>query len=151
MKEQGSPLLADKVFQSLDVGAGAFQRLFLQLEVAGMDDFAHGRFYADGVAVNDGVIGVEKMETHISKLYRVARPDADQFAVFQKPLLAQLVFHKGQGKGRTVNGHVQMRHKPGQGADVVLMPVRQHNAQNLIPMFLDEVERRDDHVHAQVG
>ena len=67
-------------------------------------------------------------------------------------MFSKLVLHQGQGEARAVNARAfEFPHQPGQRADVVLMPVGQHDAQQLVLDGAHRAEMRNDHVHAQMG
>ncbi len=67
-------------------------------------------------------------------------------------MFAQLVLHQGQGEARTEDARaLEFRHQPGQCANVILMPVGEHDAQQPVLDGAYRAEMRNDHIHAQMG
>ena len=92
-----------------------------------------------------------EVKAHVPQLHRIAAGDGAQCHPVQQLVLAQLVFHQGQREGRTVDMNAaQLGHQPGQRADMILVPVGEHNAQQLVPHGLHRAKMRNDHVHAQM-
>ena len=66
-------------------------------------------------------------------------------------LLLQLSADQPGGEGGGVERHAQILGEVGQRADVILMPVRQHDADQIVEAFLDEGQVGQDHVDAGIA
>ena len=73
-----------------------------------------------------------------------SRPDLDQFGVIQQPVLFQFVFDVSQRELGGKDGHVQLGKQPGNGADMVQVPVRQDYAAHARTV-VDEISEVRDH------
>ena len=56
----------------------------------------------------------------------------NQLDIVEQLVLFQLVFHIGQREFRGIHGDFQLIQNPGQPADVIFMPVREHNGSNML-------------------
>ena len=82
-------------------------------------------------------------------LETLAGANLAQIGVVKQSVLFQLVFDIGQGEFRAPDGHVQFAQNPGQGADVVFVPVGQDDAAHPLPVFDQIGNIGDNNVDAQ--
>ena len=75
----------------------------VELEVTGMDDFAHGGFHRKGATLGYGMFDGDEMEGQATQLHRAVSRHGDEFHTLQHAMFAKLVLNKGQSEGRTVN------------------------------------------------
>ena len=81
---------------------------------------------------------------------RLPVADGDEPRPLVQVELAELLLDEGQGQRRPVDGHVEAVEEVGEGADVVLVPVREHDAEQPVAALRQVREVRDDDVDAEV-
>ena len=84
----------------------------------------------------------------------VARPIGPEIRARQRAQLGQPVAGDGQGERGAVHGHVELPQEIGEGADVVLVPVRQDHGAKAVTLLAEIRPVRDDVVdpgHLVVG
>ncbi len=114
------------------------ERREIDLEVAGMNNHAHRRLDGQRHAIHQRVRHADG--------FNGERPNGefhlglhlDQLDLIRKLVLFQLVVHVGQRELGAVHGNLQLVQDPRQAADVVLVPVRQHNAAHML-LVLNQV------------
>ena len=67
----------------------------------------------------------------------------------QQVMLFELAFDKGQRELGGIDGDLDFAQDPGQAADVVLVPVRQHDGTHILPVFNQVGDVGHDNVDAQ--
>jgi hypothetical protein len=123
----------------------------VDLEVAGVDDAAGRGFDAEAIAVDDGMAHRKKGDGEIPERQGLAAVDRYELGEFLEAVLFQFLGGQGQGEFRPVKRRVAGPHEPGQGADVVLVPVGEDDAFEFVLVGQNEIEARDDHVDAEQG
>ena len=78
-----------------------------------------------------------------------AGQDLDQLRIVQQLVLVQLALNQGQGELRAVHRHIELGEDPGQAADVVLVPVGQHDGAHLVAVLGQVADVGNDDVDAQ--
>jgi hypothetical protein len=84
-----------------------------------------------------------------AELDRAAERNLGDIDLAEDAGLAQLLAQQEGGEGRGVDGRLQPRPEPGHRADVVLMGVGQHDAENAVGIGLDELGIRQDDLDAR--
>ena len=143
--------------KACEIGAGIVgvfsQRSRVELEVPGVDDLAHGRFHGKGVALRYGVVNRDEVEGQAAQRHRGVGRHGDELHAFQHAMLFELVPDEGQREGRTVDAKAAQAlilvEKPGQGADMVFMAMREDDAQHLFFFREHGFQTGDDHVDAE--
>ncbi len=82
-------------------------------------------------------------------LNAIAGADLVELGVVQQAVLFQLALNVGQRELGAVNRNVQLGQYPRQSADVVFMPVRQHDGAHVLPILQQIANVGDNDVHAQ--
>ena len=91
---------------------------------------------------------MNKFHGEFPGLHDVPGLAGDELGAVEQLVLLQLQAHQPQGHPGGIDGGLEGPQDVGQGADVVLVPVGEEDAPDLI-LVLDEVAHvRDDHVHA---
>ena len=129
----------------------AEQRILVDLPVAGVEHAAIGRLDQQRVAFGDRV-----RERHVGEAERAEREaavarDRDELHLLGDPLLLQLAADQPRGEGRGVERHAEIGGQIGDRADMILMPVREHDADQAVGMTLDEVEIGEHEIDAGIG
>ena len=106
---------------------------------------------AERKAVDDGVADREKGNPKIAQRQHVAGRHRLAAGEFLQIVLFELLAGQSQGELRAVQGRVAGAHKPGQRADVVLVPVGEDDAFEFVAILQNEIETRDDHVNTEQG
>ena len=131
-----------------DVGGLAVVRGLVHLDVTGHDDVAGAGLDGHAQALRDGVADVpetqaELAEGHLGVLVHLVQLRA----------LAVLLRLRGDervGKSRGVDRDVRAQlEQPRDGPDVILVPVRDHEALDLVQLVLNGAEVRQDKVHTR--
>ena len=150
--EQTRPLGAHELGNTFQIRGNAAHGRGIELEVPGMDHAAHRRFHAQREAFGDGMADREKAEMQIPQPHPSATVHGAQLHHVQQLVFTQLVLHQRQREAGTINAHaLQLRHNPRQRADMILVPVREHDADQL---FLDGRQgrkMRNHHIHAKMA
>ena len=131
------------------VGDATVQRELVHLEVTGVQHQAGGGADRDSQAVRDRV--VDRDELAVERAQRLPLPLADLDGLRGDPVLLELGRDEGQREPGPDQGDVrplaqQVRH----GADVVLVPVREHDRVDLVEPAADPGEVGQDHVDARL-
>ena len=109
---------------------------------------AHGALDGEGHRVGNGVVDVDELHAELARLDHLARLAGDELGLVQQAVLLQLQLHQPRGHAGGVDGGVDVPQQIGDGADVVLVPVGEEDAPDLV-LVLDEIgEVGDDHVDA---
>ena len=107
----------------------------IDFEVAGMNDHAQRRVDGERHAIHQAVRDLNGIDGEGPDLETLARADLAQIGVVQQSVLFELVFDVGQGELRAPDRNVQLAENPGQGADVVFVPVGENDAFHPLPVF----------------
>ena len=113
-----------------DVGPQAVDRRVVDLVVAGDDDPAAGRLEHDRDRVGDRVRHAHELEPERAELDRRAlRVDLAQLGAAQQAVLVELRLDQPEREPRRPDlGRAHLAQQVRQRADVVLVPVREHDA-----------------------
>ncbi len=133
--------------ESAQVGDAIVERQLIHLEVAGVqNDPGNGRD-GDGEGIRDRVVDRDELEVKRAELLFLTLLDGER--VRRDPVLFQFRFDEREREGRAENRDVcpqlqKVRHRP----DVVLVAVREHDAENVIETIPDRAEVGQDQVDA---
>ena len=149
-EEEVDPLLAQPR-EAAQVGDPTVERELVHLEVTGVQDHAGARADRDGEAVGDGVVDGQELEVEGAERAGVAVALLDLVGHGTDPVLLELLDDQGQrqsgGDHRDVCALAQqVRH----AADVVLVPVGEHDADDVRDPVPDVAEVGKDHVDARL-
>ncbi len=145
-EERQHPLGAE-LREAVDVEMLAVDRRLIDLEVAGVDDDAERRMNGQRHAVGHAVRDADEFDRERTDVTR-SRGRTGTSSGVAKAVLAQLGLDQREGQRRAVDRAVDERRHVRHAADVILVPVRQH--QRARAAFLLEIgEVRDDAVHAE--
>src|SRR6266581_1007378 len=119
----------------LHVGRQAVRGRRGELEVARVDDPADRSFNREGDRVGDRVADGDGLNPERAELHRVPHPHLAQIGFAQDPVLPELRLDESERETRPVDGDVELPQSKWQSADVVLVPVREEDAEDLaIPL-----------------
>ncbi len=121
----------------------------IDLEVAGMNQDSQRRVDGQRDAIHQAVRHLDGLDGEGPDAKRLPGADFVQHGVVEQPVLVQLVLDVGQGELGAVDRDVQLREQPGNGADVVLVPVRQNQGANMIAVLDEIADIRHDDVDAE--
>src|SRR5215472_12105311 len=131
------------------VGQPSVERQLVHLEVAGVQHHAGRGLDRHGHGVWDRVVDREKF-----KFERSERPGVslfDLFSLWSEAMLGELGPHQGQRQpGPDQQEVVPLAEQVRDGADVVLVGVRQDNRFDLVQPVFQVAEVRQDQVHARL-
>jgi hypothetical protein len=130
------------------VGRRADQRVGIDLPVAGVQDGAQRRLDRQPVRLRDGVRDGHELDPERPELQIAAQRDLGQADLIEDAGVAQLLADQEGGERRGVERGFQARPQPAERTDVVLVSVRQHDAQDVVGVGLDVARVRGDHLHA---
>src|SRR5690242_6200658 len=121
----------------------------VHLEVAGVDDHAQRRVNGQRNAIHQTMRYLNRVNREWADGEALTRTDFAQIGVVQQPVLLQLVFHVSQGELGAIHRKINFGKNPRQPANVVFVPVGEHDGAHLLAV-LDEVgDIGDNDVHAQ--
>ena len=144
--EQVDPLLAQPR-EAAQVGDPAVERELVHLEVAGVQDHAGAGADRHGETVGDGVVDRHELAVEGGQVDPVALLDLAQLGA--DPVLLELLLDQRQRQARADQRDVgALAEEIGQAADVVLVAVGQHDADDLVEAVTDPGEVGQDHVDA---
>ena len=133
---------AERVHVRRLVGGGAAAHL----EVAGGEDDPRRRLDGQRVAVEDAVGHADGVHAERAQLDRL--PGRQQAEVGGDPALLQPAAREAQGEAAPVHRRRRGLQGEGQGADVVLVAVGEHDAPQVVRPLREVAEVRHDRVHA---
>ena len=136
--------------QCLRRGGDADQWLIVQFPIAGVENPAIGRVDDQRIAFRNRVrqwhIGaIERAEVH-----RAAILDNAQFDAVAQPMFGELMPHQTGGKRRRIERHAQIGGEIGHRADVILMPMGQDDAEQIVLLPLDKFQIGQDQFNAGI-
>ena len=146
-QQRQNPLLA-QLGEAGEVEDAALDGGQVDLEVAGVDDLAHGGAHRHRHAVRDGVVHMDEFQLEHPHLEHVPGVVGDDFDLLRQAVLLQLEAHKARRQTGGVDGAVQLAHHVGHAADVVLVAMGQDDALHPLLVFDEVGDVRDDHVDA---
>ena len=148
-QHQLDALVAD-LRESRQVYALAVDRRIVHLEVAGEKDHPDRRAHRDRIRARDAVRDGD--ELHLKTPYRAcfAALDGDELGRIDA-VFFELVLDKGEGEVAAVDLDLvqPVLDQIGQAADVVLVAVREHDALDLVGVFVDVRKVRRDQIDAR--
>ncbi len=125
------------------------ERRKIDLEVAGMNDHAHRRLDRQRHAIHQRVRHADGLDGERPDGELHLRLDLDQLDLVEQLMLFQLAFHVGQRELGGVHRNLELAQDPRQAADVVLVPVRQHNGAHMLLVLNQVGDVGDNNVDAQ--
>ena len=123
-------------------------RRIVELEIARMDDHADGGLDRQPNCIGDGVVDTNKTDAEAADVDDIPRHHRVQIARINAVFL-ETPFENPERQTRPVDGYGNLLHHIGQCPDMILVPVRQNNRLDLIPV-LDQIGNiRNDEVDAE--
>ena len=136
--------------EAVEVGHSAVERQLVHLEVARVQHEPRGSADRHGQGVGDGV--VDREELQVEGAHREPLPLGDDMGHGLDARLAQFGLGECQREARAVERDVRSQsQQEGQGADVVLVAVREDDRIDVVEPILDGGEVREDEVDARLG
>src|SRR6185369_2930510 len=125
-------------------------RSFVDLPVAGVEDFSGARLDQKAVALRDRV-----SERNVGQLERTdveARVAGNnvELHLAGQPFLLKLLRNQSGGEGRRVKRRLQVSGKIRNGTDMILMPVGEDDTGKLVALRFDELEIGQDQVDTRI-
>ena len=121
----------------------------IDLEVAGMQHDAERRVDGERDAIDQAVRYLQRMNGERPNLEAFSGTNFAQVGVVEQLVFVELVFDIGQRELGAPDGNIQFAENPGQGADVVFVAVRKHDAAHMLAIFEQVRNVGDDDVDAQ--
>ena len=113
--------------EPMEVHVLAVERRLVDLEVAGVNHHAARRVNRDRHAVGHAVRHAQELDRERPDLHAIARPDASQPRLrLAASCSSSFGLDQRQRQRRAVHRPVEVRQHVRHGADVILVPVRQH-------------------------
>ena len=128
----------------------AVDRRLVDLEVAGEEHHADRAGDGHGDAVRHAVRDADELERQRADRDGLARAHGREPGAGIDAVLFELRFDERQRHGGAVDRAVEERHHVRDGADVVLVAVREDERLDLVAPRLEIGEVRDDQVHAEL-
>src|SRR5271157_332153 len=147
--EEGQHTFAAIVGQGVQVAHPSVGRRGVELEVARVDHGADGSGDGQPARVDDAVREVDQLHVERAYVERLAGQHLAQLHQVSQFVLLQLAANERQRERRTVNRSVDLVQHVGQGADVVLVGVRQDDGADPLAVLAQISDVRNHHVHAQ--
>lgn len=119
----------------------------VDLEIAAVEDTAVGRIDAQRHRARDGMVDVDKFDGKAPQLDPIAGADGVHLHLVE-PMLAQFVVRQSEGEFRRVDGHIDLFEKVRDAADVILVPVRDEQAADLVFVRDQIADIGDDQIDA---
>src|SRR5258708_22358832 len=133
-EQQQHSLLTD-LAETSHVGRKPVGRVGVELEVARVNDLSNWRVDRKGDGVGDGVADGDRLDPERSELDLVADSDLAQIRLAKKAVLLQLGLDEPQRQTCSEDRDVDLLQRVGQATDVVLVTMREEDAENLtIPL-----------------
>ncbi len=133
----------------MEVQQLAVHRGRVYLEVARVYDASDRGLYPKPDAVHDAVGHPDELDIEYAELYLVAGPHRDQLNFFVQLVLFELCFDKAQCEAGAVDRDVKLFKEVRQCAGMVLVPVRDEYAPQLLPVLKEVGEVGYHYVHTQ--
>src|SRR6478735_6908260 len=135
--------------EGAQVGESAVEGQLVHLEVAGVQQRAGLGAHEDGESVWDGVVDGHELEVEDAEPLALALPD--RHGVRADAVLLELGLDESQRERRADDRDVALElEQVGDGADVVLVAVGEHDRLDVVEAVTDVAEVRQDQVDARV-
>ena len=141
--EEGEDALAAQLAEARQVDHAVFGHC-VDLEVAGHDHHAHRRLDCEGDRVGNRVVHVDELHLEAAGLDRLARLMGVELDDAVEMVLLQLQLYQPRRQARGVDGALELLHRIGDAADVILVPMRQEHAPDAV-LILDQIGHVRDH------
>ena len=129
----------------------AQQRLFIQFPVASVENAAIRRVDQHRIAFGNRMGERDVTEAERAEIEAGFIRDDMQLDLLGEAFFLQLQADKAGREGRGIERHAQISGKIRDGADMILMPVRQDDAQQVVAPLLDEAEIGQHQFDAGIG
>ena len=113
--------------QSLDIGQLAVHGVRIEFEIGGMHHGADRRLHHHADRIGDTVADMEKLHREAAERQPVAGRNGMELAVRQQSGLLQFDLGKAARQRSGIDRNVQVTQQVGQGADMILVAVGQHD------------------------
>ena len=121
-------------------------RLVVELPVAGVENIAIGRVDQQRVALGNRMGERDIADAEGAERETVEMIDDVEFDLVGNSRLIELVLHQSRGERRRIERHAEVGGEIGHCADVVLMGMGQHHADQILAPLLDEFEIGEDQI-----
>src|SRR5690242_18867727 len=147
--EKGQDAFAAVLCKSMQIKSRTIDGRLINLEISSVNDDAQRSSNRERDAIQSAVCYRNKFNFVRADLDEAAGHDFAQRCGFKEPCFFQPFFHQRQRKTRSVNRYIQITKNVRQRANVVFMPVSQHNRTNLRSVLFQIGNVRNDQVDAQ--
>ena len=152
--DHGKHALVANLGQTAAVGVRAKTGRFVEFPVSSMQDGAGIASDGERRRIGNGMRHADHFDGESADILDHPGRKLDQRNVMGIAVFGKLPAEKRQGEGAAIDRAAKLGPHIGNGTEMVLMPVGQHEAGKLFAPRLDEAEVRKDHVdpgHAVVG
>ena len=125
----------------------AVERRLIDLEVPGMNHDPLRRLDRERDTVRDAVRDAQELDRERADRHAIARPDSHQPVRDLVSALLELRLDQRKGQRCAVDGPLNVRQHVRDRANVILVPVRQHERGE--PVLLQLAQIRDDQIDAE--
>src|SRR5205807_7532886 len=115
----------------------------IDLEIAGMDDHTEGCSNGERYAIHHGMRHMDELHFEWSGLDNLAGVNCPELRLYGELMLIQAPLHQGQRERSAIDGHVEFGQEVRDGADVVLVAVRQKQRSDVFAVLneIGEIRR----------
>ena len=107
----------------------------IDFEVAGMNHHPERAMDSERDTIHQTVRHLDGMDGERAQFDSLIRAQFVEVGVIQQSVLVEFVFHIGERELRSPDGDFEFGKHPGQGADMVLVAVREDDAANALAIF----------------
>src|SRR6185312_2554160 len=133
----------------MQIEGAAIRRCQINFEIAGMDDKSGWSIDGEGNTIHKAVGDANGCDFEDTKPECFARDHLNHVYIVQQPMFFQFSFDIGEREFSTIHRHAQFGENPGQSADMIFMPMGQHNAAYHIAVFDQVCDVGNDNIHAE--
>ena len=150
VREEGQHAAPTEVREAVRVGAAAVERRLVELEVSAVQQRAGGRVDGHRHGIGNAVGDLHELHVDPGDRHGLRRSDRHQTARGIAAVLGEFALQQGEREPGAVHGTVDQVPDVGDGADVVLVAVSQHQRRQPPELFCKRTYVRNDEVHAEV-
>ena len=134
--------------ECLEVREFSVDRRVVHLEIARVEDRADRRANGERHGIGDAVVHAHELDGETAETQLVARHDGME-VLRRDAAFLQAPLEYAERQRRAVNGHVDLCQDIRQGADVIFVAVREHDALDAVTVLQEIGDVRDDEVDAE--
>ena len=126
----------------------AINRRIIQFKVTGMYNHAYRRFNRQAYCIRNRMINADKPDTETADIDNISLHDRMQASGIHA-IFFQTSLKNSQSQARPVNRHMDLLQNIRKSANMILMPVRQNDGFNFIPVFQKIADIGNNQINAK--